>query len=205
MTVAACLQKHVDDRQDALDTWRVPIWQERNLTLAPHPDGPATNIQRAGYLQKRAGASWFRWNVRFFELKDGHLRWWRPDFKEQLLQPALPRVAASEPRPRPRRSLDDHRGFDLSRLRSVARTKAKFPYSTRVICAFDKAYTSYQLELRAEREAEILEWYSVLSRFAIEAMEVEVDTEEGLDLADSADADFDSGSEQDIEYRADSW
>lgn len=154
-------------------TWKVPFWQEPprrlQLELAVHEDGPLRVAQREGYLQKRAGSSRWRWNVRYFEVKDGLLSWWRPAFKDQLFQPNRPRVALAVPRPKPRRILD------LRQLKSVTRTKVKFPYSTRILLKFHEAYSDYQLELRSEREIEIMEWYSLLLRFTMESYEVEVE------------------------------
>lgn len=51
----------------------------------------------------------------------------------------------------------------------------KFPYSTRILLKFHEAYSDYQLELRSEREIEIMEWYSLLLRFTMESYEVEVE------------------------------
>merc|ERR1719453_2150739 len=72
----------------------------------------------------------------------------------------------TEPRPRPIRSLD------LSKLSRVVRTRVKFPYSTRILLCFREEYTKYQLELRAERENIILEWFRACSRFAVECNEI---------------------------------
>mmetsp|Transcript_25921 Transcript_25921/g.74157 ORF Transcript_25921/g.74157 Transcript_25921/m.74157 type:complete len:199 (+) Transcript_25921:107-703(+) len=174
------------------DQWKVPFWQEpvRQVEMALHPDGPIMYAKREAYLQKRAGNSRIRWNVRFFELKEGQLRWWRPAFKDQLLQPKAPRVSLKEPRPAPNRCLD------LTKLKGVVRTKVKFPYSTRILLQFDETYNNYKLELRAEREIEIIEWYKLFCRFTIEVLETEVETEAGTEGAGTADDDEDSDSEQ---------
>mmetsp|Transcript_86288 Transcript_86288/g.217175 ORF Transcript_86288/g.217175 Transcript_86288/m.217175 type:complete len:205 (+) Transcript_86288:128-742(+) len=179
MSVAA-REPHFTEDAEGQDGWKAPFWQApvRQGELALHPDGPLRYARREAYLQKRAGKSRLRWNVRYFELKDGHLRWWRPAFREQLLQPTAPKVTLREPRPEPVRCLD------LSRLKGVLRTKVKFPYSTRILLRFDEAYTDYQLELRAEKELVILEWYKLFSRFTMEVMEVEHEreTEDGNDV-----------------------
>lgn len=158
------------------ETWKVPIWQKPidMASLALHPDGPLCAQKREGYLQKRAGTSRLRWNIRYFDLSDGKLRWWRPGFGEMLKQPVIPKVARTEvsKRPRPIRCLD------LSKLRSVTRTRVKFPYSTRILLRFDEGYTKYQLELRAERENIILEWYRVLVRFSMETYEETIEKDE---------------------------
>jgi len=152
---------------DAADVWKVPIWQRpiNPASLALHPDGPLNDQKRDGYLQKRAGSSRLRWNIRYFELSDGFLKWWRPQFTDQLRMPVRPKVALKEPRPRPVRSLD------LSKLSRVVRTRVKFPYSTRILLCFREDYTKYRLELRAERENIILEWYRLFDRFAVESFE----------------------------------
>lgn len=154
--------------------WKVPFWQEpvRQDQLALHEDGPLAYAKREGYLQKRAGRSRLRWNIRFFELKEGKVRWWRPGFKDQVLQPRTPKVALREPRPKPVRCLD------LTQLQSVTRTRVKFPYSTRILLRFRESYTDYQLELRSERELEIMEWYKIFLRFTIERYELEVERAE---------------------------
>lgn len=154
--------------------WKVPFWQKpvKTSELCLHPDGPLEAVKREGYLQKRAGNSRMRWNIRYFELADGKLRWWRPEFKEMLKMPPRPKVMLKEVRPRPIRSLD------LSKLKSVTRTRVKFPYSTRILLEFHEDYSKYKLELRAERENIILEWYRACSRFAIECNEVVVERSE---------------------------
>jgi len=159
------------DREEIVEDWKVPIWQRPidPTTLALHPDGPLNTQKREGYLQKRAGTSRLRWNIRYFELADGHLRWWRPQFIEMLKMPRFPKVAKTEPRPRPIRDLD------LSRLKSVTRTRVRFPYSTRILLSFHEDYTKYQLELRAERENIIVEWFRICSRFAMETHEAVIE------------------------------
>ncbi|CAJ1362825.1 unnamed protein product [Effrenium voratum] len=161
-----------EDIQVGEETWKVPIWQEpvRQEQLALHEDGELRYAKREGYLQKRAGTSRFRWTIRFFELQEGKIRWWRPSFKDQLTQPRPPKVIRNkEPRPKPVRCLD------LTQLRRVTRTQVKFPYSTRILLQFNPDYTDYQLELRSEREIEILEWYKILIRFTMESCELQVD------------------------------
>mmetsp|Transcript_53475 Transcript_53475/g.116786 ORF Transcript_53475/g.116786 Transcript_53475/m.116786 type:complete len:186 (-) Transcript_53475:83-640(-) len=155
------------------ETWKVPVWQEpvRQEQLAQHEDGHLSLARREGYLQKRAGRSRFRWTIRFFELKEGQIRWWRPSFKDQLTQPRPPGVIRKEPRPKPVRCLD------LTQLQRITRTQVKFPYSTRILLQFNPDYTDYQLELRSEREIEIMEWYKVLIRFTMERYDVSVDRE----------------------------
>ncbi|CAK0885660.1 unnamed protein product, partial [Prorocentrum cordatum] len=149
--------------------WKAPIWQkqlERKTIMAAHEDGPLSAAKREGYLQKRAGTSHLRWNIRFFEVKDGSIRWWRPAFKDQLFQSKKgPMVAMAEPRPPPVKELD------LRQLKCVIRTKVKFPYSTRIALKFQEDYTDYQLELRAEKELEIIEWYKLFLRFTMESFE----------------------------------
>jgi len=158
-----------------VDEWKVPIWQRPidPASLALHPDGPLVNQKRDGYMQKRAGTSRFRWNIRYFELDDGKIKWWRPQFKEMLRLPVRPKVATMNPRPKPVRCLD------LMKLKSVTRQKVKFPYSTRILLVFDEEYTKYKLELRAERENIILEWFRVFARFAMEVNETTVETAAG--------------------------
>lgn len=157
--------------------WKVPFWQKpvKVSELCLHPDGPLSTVKREGYLQKRAGNSRMRWNIRYFELADGKLQWWRPEFKEMLKMPPRPKVMLKEVRPRPIRSLD------LSKLKSVTRTRVKFPYSTRILLEFHEDYSKYKLELRAERENIILEWYRACSRFAIECNEYVVERETAED------------------------
>mmetsp|Transcript_15877 Transcript_15877/g.25242 ORF Transcript_15877/g.25242 Transcript_15877/m.25242 type:complete len:226 (-) Transcript_15877:24-701(-) len=158
------------------EKWKVPMWQRPvdPTALALHPDGPLCDLKKEGYLQKRAGTSRYRWNIRYFELIEGQLRWWRPDFKEQIKQPLIPKALVCDQRPRPVRSLD------LSKLRAITRTRVKFPYSTRILLRFDEAYTKYQLELRAERENIMLEWFRNLVRFTLETYEVNVEKEAEL-------------------------
>jgi hypothetical protein len=150
------------------ETWKVPIWQKPVdvATLALHPDGPVDYLKRDGYLQKRAGTSRLRWNIRYFELKDSTLKWWRPDFKEMMKMPPVPKALRNETKPKPIRSLD------LTKLKTVTKARCKFPYSTRILLTFHEDYSKYQLELRAERENIILEWYRACSRFAIECNEI---------------------------------
>lgn len=172
--------------------WKAPIWQkkvERQTVMAAHEDGPLNIAKREGYLQKRAGTSRLRWNIRFFEVKDGNIRWWRPAFKDQLFQSKKgPMVALAEPRPPPVKELD------LRKLKTVIRTKVKFPYSTRIALKFQEDYTDYQLELRAEKELDIMEWYKLFMRFTMESFEVEAEAEEEP-AAGPADGDSDSDRE----------
>jgi len=171
------------------EPWKVPFWQRPcSYELAAHPDGPLCNAVRDGYLQKRAGKSRLRWNIRFFEIKEGRLKWWRPRFKDQIFQSGMPRVALAEPRPAPVRDLD------LTKIEFVTRTRVKFPYSTRIMLRFTPSYTDYQLELRAEREIEIMEWYKLLSRFTMEHYEVEQERE------DTEEASTAVGSDSDDDY-----
>jgi len=164
-----------EDVQVGEEKWKVPFWQEpvKQEQLALHEDGNLIFAKREGYLQKRAGRSRFRWTIRFFELKDGQIRWWRPSFADQLRQPRPPQVVRNkEPRPRPVRCLD------LTQLKRVTRTQVKFPYSTRILLQFKEDYTDYQLELRSERELEIMEWYKILIRFTMESCEAVVDRDD---------------------------
>lgn len=175
---------------DGRGDWKVPAWQApvRTPQLALHPDGPLVLARRESYLQKRAGARSIRWNVRYFELKEGHLRWWRPAFKEQCLQRSAPKAVAQEPRPVPNRCLD------LRHLTSISRTRVKFPYSTRIMLQFGEAHKNYKLELRAEKELEIIEWYRVLSRFTMETIELETDEtdEPGTSVVEDESSDEDA-------------
>uniref|UniRef100_A0A7S1WIJ9 PH domain-containing protein n=1 Tax=Alexandrium catenella TaxID=2925 RepID=A0A7S1WIJ9_ALECA len=161
------------------EEWKVPIWQEpvreAKVELAKHEDGPLIYAKREGFLQKRAGKSRFRWNVRYFELRECKLRWWRPKFSEQLFQPRMPSVAKADSRRDPVRCLD------LTQLATITRTKVKFPYSTRLLLRFKESYTDYELEIRAEKEAEIIGWFKVLVRFTMEVVEEEKAKEEEED------------------------
>jgi len=183
-----------EEEEDGNLVWKVPIWQKpiNVATLAPHPDGPLENQKREGYLQKRAGTSRLRWNIRFFELSNGYLKWWRPQFREMLKMPTIPKDLRQDPRPRPIRSLD------LRKLKAVVRTRVKFPYSTRILLIFREDYTKYQLELRAERENIILEWFRIFDRFAVEgSYERELDAAE--EREDSVDTTATPGSQSDGE------
>eukprot|EP00397_Hematodinium_sp_SG-2012_P064418 GEMP01091073.1.p1 GENE.GEMP01091073.1~~GEMP01091073.1.p1 ORF type:complete len:101 (+),score=7.40 GEMP01091073.1:410-712(+) len=42
------------------------------------------SLKAEGYLQKRAGHSKIRWNIRYFKLQNERLWWCRPTFAEQL-------------------------------------------------------------------------------------------------------------------------
>lgn len=181
--------------------WKVPYWQSvQEMERAEHRDGPLAAQDKKAYLQKRAGGhrstpSKLRWNIRWFELKEGKLRWWRPDFLEQIRQPQKPRVSKPETRGRAARCLD------LTRLQSVTKTKAKFPYSTRILLRFDPEYTKYQLELRVEREYEILEWYSIFCRFCNELYEVELPSDvEEAETATGASSQLDDESGDEDAY-----
>merc|ERR1712232_984115 len=154
---AIAVQRHKMD--DAAEfEWKAPMWQQpiKKEELALHPDGPLGAAKREGYLQKRAGKSRMRWNVRWFEIKEGKISWWRPAFKDQLFQPKVARMSLPNPRPTPVRCLD------LTQLQSVTRTKVKFPYSTRLLLKFQTSHTTYELELRSEKEADILNWFKIL-------------------------------------------
>ncbi|CAE7245986.1 eag [Symbiodinium microadriaticum] len=179
-----------EDVQVGEEKWKVPFWQEpvKQEQLALHEDGNLIYAKREGYLQKRAGRSRFRWTIRFFELKDGQIRWWRPSFADQLRQPRPPQVVRNkEPRPRPVRCLD------LTQLKRVTRTQVKFPYSTRILLQFKEDYTDYQLELRSERELEIMEWYKILIRFTMESCEAVVDRDDGrVALGQDSETDLDA-------------
>eukprot|EP00929_Paragymnodinium_shiwhaense_P089610 TRINITY_DN49764_c0_g1_i1.p1 TRINITY_DN49764_c0_g1~~TRINITY_DN49764_c0_g1_i1.p1 ORF type:complete len:214 (-),score=21.31 TRINITY_DN49764_c0_g1_i1:52-693(-) len=181
--------------QDA--PWRVPYWQPpiREEEIALADDGPLSNTKKAGYLQKRAGKSRFRWNIRYFEVREGTLKWWRPAFKEQVMQPAVPKVAKAEPRPKAIRSLD------LTKIHSVTRTRVKFPYSTRILVRWKPEYTEYVLELRSEREIEILEWFKLFSRFTYEQYEA---VEDGESTDCGTDVVGDGDSDSDAEFREES-
>jgi len=172
------------EKKDTEVEWKGPIWQPEvtpaKLELAVHPDGPLSQIHREAYLQKKAGKLRLRWNIRHFELKDGILRWWRPRFKDQVLQPKMPLVALAEPRPPPSKELD------MTKVKSVTRTKVKFPYSSRILIKWQEQYSNYKLELRHEKELEIMAWYKIFMRFTMDAYEVEApdgeeETEEGDD------------------------
>eukprot|EP00928_Gymnodinium_smaydae_P071049 TRINITY_DN54730_c0_g1_i1.p1 TRINITY_DN54730_c0_g1~~TRINITY_DN54730_c0_g1_i1.p1 ORF type:complete len:199 (-),score=31.78 TRINITY_DN54730_c0_g1_i1:137-733(-) len=182
-----------DAAHEAVPGWRTPYWQApvRTEELALHHDGPLRSACREGYLQKRAGKSRLRWNIRYFEIKDGLIRWWRPAFKDQLMQPGVPRVALKEPRPAPIRCLD------CTKIRSVTRTKVKFPYSTRILIRWQEDYTDYALELRSEKELDIIEWYKLLLRFTMEHYEVEVDAEAASTADNGGASTADAGSESD--------
>merc|ERR1712187_776135 len=132
----------------------------------------------------------FRWNVRFFELKDGLIKWWRPAFKDQVMQRGMPKVALKEPRPQPVRCLD------VTKIKSVTRTRVKFPYSTRIMIRWQEDYTSYQLELRAETEIEIIEWYKLLLRFTMEHYDIEQETEVPSEAATGDDEGSESDSDR---------
>lgn len=169
--------------------WKVPIWQAKTV-LAPHPNGPLTIAYKEGYMQKRAGKSRFRWNIRYFELKEGKLKWWRPNFTEQIRLKPGPKCmgAAAKGHSRPVRCLD------LTKLKSVTRTKCKFPYSTRILLRFSD--TEYELELRAEVELVIIEWYRLFSRFTMETYEVEaVEDEDVTEVGTTQDGESDDSSE----------
>lgn len=153
-----------------------------------------SDLFREGYLQKRAGTSRLRWNIRYFELSKGHLKWWRPQFNEMLRMPRFPKVALKDPRPRPIRSLD------MTKLKSVTRTRVRFPYSTRILLCFHEDYTKYQLELRAERENIILDWFRVCARFAMESSEVEVERgEEEIEDSTATPGSHDDEAEEGFE------
>eukprot|EP00931_Biecheleriopsis_adriatica_P014556 TRINITY_DN116431_c0_g1_i1.p1 TRINITY_DN116431_c0_g1~~TRINITY_DN116431_c0_g1_i1.p1 ORF type:complete len:199 (-),score=33.61 TRINITY_DN116431_c0_g1_i1:17-580(-) len=171
------------------ETWKVPYWQApvQQEQLALHEDGPLAYATREGYLQKRAGKSRWRWTIRFFELRDGQIRWWRPSFKDQIVQPRPPKVVRNkDPRPKPVRVLD------LTQLKKLTRTQVKFPYSTRILLQFNEEYTDYQLELRSEHELEIMAWYKILIRFTMEKLEIiqeRDDTQAGASPGLSSDDD----------------
>ncbi|CAE8610399.1 unnamed protein product [Polarella glacialis] len=173
------------------EKWKVPYWQEqpKQDILALHEDGPLSSAWCVGYLQKRAGRSRFRWTIRYFELKEGHLKWWRPAFTDQIMQPRPPKVLKREPRPKPVRDLD------LRELKSVTRAKVRFPYSTRIILQFKEGYTDYQLELRSESEQEILAWYKIIIRFTMERIETVVDRE-GPRVHGDRDSDTDAAPDR---------
>mmetsp|Transcript_2418 Transcript_2418/g.8116 ORF Transcript_2418/g.8116 Transcript_2418/m.8116 type:complete len:194 (+) Transcript_2418:63-644(+) len=158
------------------EEWKVPIWQEpvkeATVELAKHQDGPLIFAKKEGFLQKRAGKSRIRWNVRYFELKECKLSWWRPAFRDQLFQPRVPKIMVKESRPNPVRTLD------LMKLKSVTKTKVKFPYSTRLLLTFHESYTNYALEIRSEKEQDIIAWFRVFIRFTMEVNEVEKAEEE---------------------------
>jgi len=185
-----------DPQKGKEEPWKVPFWQEpvreAKVELAKHPDGPLICAKREGYLQKRAGKSRIRWNVRYFELRESKLSWWRPQFSDMLLQPRVPKVAKAETRPSPVRCLD------LMQLKSVTRTKVKFPYSTRILLKFQESYTDYQLEIRSEKEKDIIQWFQVLVRFTMEVNEVEKAKEEEEDTQAGTE-DRGAASETDVE------
>jgi len=125
---------------------------ENDLPLLHH------NQRREGYLHKRAG--WFRWTVRYFHLRDGTLQWFRPSFLEQLKQQ----------RPSFLQDMAPARKFDLrTELASIELKSARFPFSTRVVLGFKNGY---KLELRAEREPAIRDWYEKLKSYLVVEEEV---------------------------------
>lgn len=81
------------------------------------------------------------------------------------------------------------RSLRLDSLTKVYRVKAKFPYSTRVILKFPE----YTLELRAEKEAVMMDWFNILSQFVIDRHE-QLDTD--VELSDN-DAGEESEEEED--------
>eukprot|EP00397_Hematodinium_sp_SG-2012_P054665 GEMP01066095.1.p1 GENE.GEMP01066095.1~~GEMP01066095.1.p1 ORF type:complete len:219 (+),score=21.53 GEMP01066095.1:410-1066(+) len=109
------------------------------------------SLKAEGYLQKRAGHSKIRWNIRYFKLQNERLWWCRPTFAEQL------RLKA------PRRERVAVRDLDLRMVTRVYRSKGKFPYSTHVLAQFP----DYTLELRAEKESVMMEWFRILSQFVL--------------------------------------
>lgn len=182
-------KKGADEDSGLPDGWKVPFWQApvKGDQLALHDGGSLAEVTRQGYLQKRAGTSRFRWNVRYFKLEEGKLMWFRPDFKDQCKQPQVPRIMRNDAQPKPVKVMD------LTKLKSVVKTRVKFPYSTRLMLVFDPRYTTYQLEIRSEHEVDILEWYKRFSRFTVESYEVEQaeeddrETDVGGDDSDSED------------------
>lgn len=44
--------------------------------------------------------------------------------------------------------------------------KARFPYSTKVLARFAEGGQHYDLEIRAEKETDVVDWYKLLFRFA---------------------------------------
>lgn len=180
-------------KEEELIEWKEPIWQRplKKPELAVSRDGPLDVQVREGFLQKRAGKSRFRWNIRYFELTDCHLRWWRPAFKDQCRLRVPHFMKPGQKRPRPVRSLD------LRQLIFVSRTRVKFPYSTRILLKFNPEYTDYQLELRSEKEFDILGWYKLFTRFQIECEDREVDaaSEGETDVPGSAVGEIDLASD----------
>ena len=121
-----------------------------------------------GFLQKRAGTSKIRWNIRWFEFKDGMLRWWRPTFREQVGQGKPPDVSSRAP----------VKTLDLRKLDNVVRTHTKKrPFSTTFKLFFKPEYTDYVLELRAEKEHDILDWYVCFRQFVDEIKELSQERE----------------------------
>ncbi|CAD7942204.1 unnamed protein product [Amoebophrya sp. A120] len=116
--------------------------------------------RREGYLHKRAG--WFRWTVRYFRLLRGELCWWRPSFTEQL---RLQRPKNLDP-------AAIVRCFTLAEdLLEVKLLPPRFPFTTRLVLRFR---CGYKLELRAEREPAIRDWYDKIKLY------VQVPTEEDV-------------------------
>eukprot|EP00930_Biecheleria_cincta_P044683 TRINITY_DN30764_c0_g1_i1.p1 TRINITY_DN30764_c0_g1~~TRINITY_DN30764_c0_g1_i1.p1 ORF type:complete len:194 (+),score=42.41 TRINITY_DN30764_c0_g1_i1:97-678(+) len=184
-------EREVDIGED--EKWKVPYWQApvKQEELALHHDGPLAYASRVGYLQKRAGRSRFRWTIRWFELSEGSIRWWRPSFKDQVTMPRPPKVVKDKnPKPKPVRDLD------LQQLKSVTRTQVKFPYSTRILLKFKEDYTEYQLELRSEREVEILEWYKILIRFTMERYDQVLEKDDAAQVAPTLESDTDADAER---------
>lgn len=188
-----------DDEPEVLE-WKAPIWQ-----IQPSEDqrvlvdlGPLKDVKHESYMQKRAGKSKIRWNIRYFALEDEKLRWWRPGFKDQCMLPTVPKIYRREPRPRPVRCLD------LTKLERVIKLKYKFPYSTKLLLHFKPGYTDYKLELRAEKEIVMLDWYKILSRFALECVEnaemeqaVASAEEDGGEAGEEEQSSSDDGAPQD--------
>ena len=56
--------------------------------------------------------------------------------------------------------------------------EARFPYSTRILLEFHHTYSTYKLEIRSERETEIIDWFKFFGRFVVE----NVDEEEVLSV-----------------------
>jgi len=163
------------------EEYKSPLWQKSIKSLTDAVSSSVTslllrpwetalgNLKMEGYLQKRAGRSRIRWNIRYFKLQNGGIWWMRPTFMEQI------RLKKPGKESRAVRSLR------LDTLTKVYRVKAKFPYSTRVILKFPE----YTLELRAEKEAVMMDWFNVLSQFVIDRHE-QLDTD--YELSDTNDA-----------------
>ncbi|CAD7971428.1 unnamed protein product [Amoebophrya sp. A25] len=153
----------------------LPVAREaaRNTSVNSRRNLPA-GCTREGYLHKRAG--FLRWTVRYFRLDArGVLCWWRPTFAEQvrLQRPAClnegqsPNTAVASsggttssgaPSASSGAKSKPVRALLVAEARAIEIRAASFPFSTRVVIK----WPDYTLELRAEREPAIRDWYEKL-------------------------------------------